>query len=153
MAIFNRNKTMEISPFLMGKSTISTGQWFNSYVSHYQRVSSLLMIMMLIKQSWCWWIMIMIMRVLPTMMAACCVHDLFCAFFLPVLEAVEAAIASPSQERLEDWEKYLTAVQDVVDVWLKACGVHPWLFPSEMGWTDSHGHFLLWAVTKRPGCW
>ncbi len=24
------------------------------------------------------------------------------------------------QERLEDWEKYLTAVQDVVDVWLKA---------------------------------
>ena len=81
MAIFNRNKTMEISPFLMGKSTISTGPWFNSYVSHYQRVSSLLMIMMLIKQSWCWWIMIMIMRVLPTMMAACCVHDLFCAFF------------------------------------------------------------------------
>ena len=77
----------------MGKSTISTGPWFNSYVSHYQRVSRLLMIMMLIKQSWCWWIMIMIMRVLPTMMAACCVHDLFkvCVFLPVLLEAVEAA--------------------------------------------------------------
>ena len=28
--------------------------------------------------------------------------------------------AAEFKERLEDWEKYLTGVQDVVDVWLKA---------------------------------
>ena len=32
------------------------------------------------------------------------------------------------QERLEDWEKYLTGVQDIVDVWLKAGRVHTFQF-------------------------
>ena len=76
----------------------------------------------------------MIMRVLPTMMAACCVHDLFkVCFFCQCCWKQWKQPASCTQERLEDWEKYLTAVQDVVDVWLKACGVHPCGFPSEMG--------------------
>eukprot|EP00435_Cladocopium_sp_Y103_P015241 s2361_g3.t1 len=34
--------------------------------------------------------------------------------------------AAEFKDRLEDWEKYLTAVQDVVDVWLKVQGV--WLY-------------------------
>ncbi|CAK9071075.1 unnamed protein product [Durusdinium trenchii] len=34
--------------------------------------------------------------------------------------------AAEFKERLEDWEKYLTGVQDIVDVWLKVQGV--WLY-------------------------
>ena len=37
-----------------------------------------------------------------------------------LLPAMAVGPSGASQERLEDWEKYLTAVQDVVDVWLKA---------------------------------
>lgn len=41
----------------------------------------------------------------------------FGTVFLPLSLA---SLVLKRQERLEDWEKYLTAVQDVVDVWLKA---------------------------------
>eukprot|EP00438_Fugacium_kawagutii_P006801 Skav218529 [mRNA] locus=scaffold2478:308834:319936:- [translate_table: standard] len=41
------------------------------------------------------------------------------------------------QDRLEDWEKYLTAVQDVVDVWLKA---------------GTRSHLSAWKITMPGMC-
>ena len=56
------------------------------------------------------------------------------------------------QERLEDWEKYLTAVQDVVDVWLKAglAWIILWFFMAQHNWFMPSFRCLTLDPKKEP---